>query len=80
MGGSIRFGDTDILRADFPTMQRIRGAEISMVFQDPMSSLNPAYTVGNQLIEAVRLHGLKGNSEGAARARALAGGGFTAGG
>jgi peptide/nickel transport system permease protein len=69
VGGSIRFDGTDILRADFSTMQRIRGAEIAMVFQDPMSSLNPAYTVGNQLIEAVRLHENIRKSE--ARARAV---------
>ena len=37
-------------------MRGIRGAEIAMVFQDPMTSLNPAFTVGNQLIEAVLLH------------------------
>ena len=56
VGGSIRFDGKDFLLADFETMRRIRGAEIAMVFQDPMSSLNPAYTVGNQLIEAVLLH------------------------
>jgi len=56
VGGSIRFEDTDLLQADFENLRRIRGAEIAMVFQDPMSSLNPAYTVGNQLIETVLLH------------------------
>ena len=56
VGGAIRFDGTDLLRADFDTMRRLRGGEIAMVFQDPMSSLNPAYTVGNQLMEAVHLH------------------------
>jgi len=69
VGGRIRFGDTDILAADFPQMRRLRGAEIAMIFQDPMSSLNPAYTVGNQLAEAVLLH--EDVSRGEARRRAL---------
>jgi peptide/nickel transport system permease protein len=56
VGGSVRFDGKDLLQADFETMRRVRGAEIAMVFQDPMSSLNPAYTVGNQLTEALRLH------------------------
>jgi len=69
VGGSIRFDGTDLLAADFDTMRRLRGAEIAMIFQDPMSSLNPAYTVGNQLAEAVLLHENVPRSE--ARARAL---------
>ena len=56
VGGSIRFDGTDLLTVDFEAMRRVRGAEIAMVFQDPMSSLNPAYTVGNQLMETVLLH------------------------
>jgi peptide/nickel transport system permease protein len=67
--GSIRFDGTDILRADFDTMRQLRGGEIAMVFQDPMSSLNPAYSIGNQLVEAVRLH--DDVSRAAARARAV---------
>jgi len=69
VGGSIRFDGTDLLAADFDTIQRLRGAEIAMIFQDPMSSLNPAYTVGNQLAEAVLLHEDVSRAE--ARARAL---------
>jgi oligopeptide/dipeptide ABC transporter ATP-binding protein len=69
IGGSIRFNGTDLLRADFDRMRRIRGAEIAMVFQDPMSSLNPAFTVGNQLTEAVLLHEDVSHRE--ARARAV---------
>jgi peptide/nickel transport system permease protein len=56
VGGTIRFDGKDLLLTDFETMRRIRGADIAMVFQDPMSSLNPAYTVGNQLMETVLLH------------------------
>ena len=56
VGGSIRFEGRDLLDADFAEMRHIRGCGISMVFQDPLASLNPALTVGSQLVEAVRLH------------------------
>ena len=68
VAGSIRFEGKDLLLADFETMRRVRGAEIAMVFQDPMSSLNPAYTVGNQLTEALRLHENVSRSEAQQRA------------
>ena len=55
-GGEICFEGQDLLALSFEQMRRIRGSEIGMVFQDPMTSLNPAYTIGNQLAEAVRLH------------------------
>jgi oligopeptide/dipeptide ABC transporter ATP-binding protein len=54
--GVVYFEDGDLLRAPFAEMRRIRGASIGMVFQDPMSSLNPSLTVGHQLVEAYRLH------------------------
>ena len=38
-------------------MRRVRGNEIAMIFQEPMTSLNPVYTVGEQIIEAIRFHG-----------------------
>jgi peptide/nickel transport system ATP-binding protein/oligopeptide transport system ATP-binding protein len=50
-------------------MRRIRGATISMIFQEPMSSLNPVFTVGDQIIEAIRLHQRVGKAE--ARSRAI---------
>ena len=46
----------DLLTCDAQTMRRIRGGEIAMIFQEPMTSLNPVYTIGDQLIEAIRLH------------------------
>jgi glutathione transport system ATP-binding protein len=46
----------DLVRADTATMREIRGGEIAMIFQEPMTSLNPVYTVGEQIAEAVRLH------------------------
>jgi peptide/nickel transport system permease protein len=70
VGGSIRFDGRELLEADFDEMRRIRGNEISMVFQDPLASLDPTFTVGSQLTEAMRLHDKKlGRS--AARARAV---------
>ncbi len=69
VGGSIRFEGNDLLAADFEAIRQIRGADIAMVFQDPMSSLNPAYTVGNQLMETVLLH--EDVSRGVARERAI---------
>lgn len=60
--------ERDLVRLDQEGMQRIRGAEIAMIFQEPMTSLNPVYTVGAQIMEAVQLH--EGVSARAARARA----------
>jgi len=53
-----RSGGIDIARLDpnSPTMRKIRGAEIAMIFQEPMTSLNPVYTVGSQIQEAILLH------------------------
>jgi peptide/nickel transport system ATP-binding protein len=58
----------DLLKMRPEELRRIRGAEIAMIFQDPMTSLNPVYSVGWQLIEAVRLHNDVSNSIAAARA------------
>ena len=55
-GGSIWFQGRDLLSLSFKEMRKLRGSEIAMVFQDPMTSLDPAFTVGNQLVEAQRLH------------------------
>ncbi len=54
--GRASLGDTDLLAASESEMQRIRGAEIAMVFQDPMSSLNPVYRIGDQIVEQIRVH------------------------
>lgn len=54
--GAIRFKGRDLLKLSPAEMRRIRGNEISMIFQDPMSSLNPVLTVGDQLTEAIILH------------------------
>ncbi len=54
--GKIMFNGMDLTQADEKTMQSIRGNEISMIFQDPMTSLNPVFRVGNQIIEAILKH------------------------
>ncbi len=68
VGGSIRFNGRDLLDLDFDELRRIRGRDIAMVFQDPLASLDPSFTVGYQLQEAIRLH--ENVSRAAARARA----------
>jgi oligopeptide transport system ATP-binding protein len=55
-GGSIRLRGEELLTKSEPEMRKIRGKEIAMIFQDPMTSLNPVLTVGDQIAEAVRLH------------------------
>src|SRR5687767_3616082 len=55
-GGSIRFKGEDLRSASEDRMREIRGNDIAMIFQDPMTSLNPVYTVGEQIAEALRLH------------------------
>ena len=55
-GGSITFDGKDLLAATESEMEQIRGAQISMIFQEPMTSLNPVYRVGDQIVEAIRTH------------------------
>ncbi|MCF7955274.1 MAG: ABC transporter ATP-binding protein [Phycisphaerae bacterium] len=55
-GGQILFRGTDLVTADEKYMQSIRGNDIAMIFQEPMTSLNPVYTVGEQIVEAIELH------------------------
>lgn len=55
-GGSIRFKGEELTTATDERMRQIRGNDIAMIFQDPMTSLNPVYTVGEQIAEALRLH------------------------
>jgi peptide/nickel transport system ATP-binding protein len=55
-GGSIRFKREELTTATRERMREIRGGDIAMIFQDPMTSLNPVYTVGEQIAEALRLH------------------------
>jgi peptide/nickel transport system ATP-binding protein len=52
----VLYGDTDLLTAPIEHLRRLRGKEISVVFQDPMSSLNPVFTVGEQISEVLRIH------------------------
>ncbi|GGO62285.1 peptide/nickel transport system ATP-binding protein/oligopeptide transport system ATP-binding protein [Roseovarius pacificus] len=54
--GRIMFKGSDLLQASEEEMRRVRGNEISMIFQDPMSSLNPVLSIGDQLTEAIMLH------------------------
>jgi len=56
VGGEILYRGRDLLKLGNEEMRKIRGNEISMIFQEPMTSLNPVFTVGNQIGEAVRLH------------------------
>ncbi|MFH1362438.1 MAG: ABC transporter ATP-binding protein [bacterium] len=54
--GEVIFNGQDLLKLSENEMSKVRGAKISMIFQDPFSSLNPVYSVGDQIAEAVRLH------------------------
>jgi peptide/nickel transport system ATP-binding protein len=70
IGSEIMYGGRNLLELDQPELRRLRGADISMIFQEPMTSLNPVFTVGFQLTEVLRLH--LGLSPSDARKRALA--------
>jgi len=63
VSGQVLFEDRDLLNLSTEEMRRVRGAEISMIFQEPLTSLNPVLTVGRQLSEAVELHLGLGRSE-----------------
>ena len=68
VGGSIRLHDRDLIKADAEEMRDIRGNSISMIFQEPMTSLNPVFTCGDQISEAVRVHSAVSRREAWARA------------
>jgi oligopeptide/dipeptide ABC transporter ATP-binding protein len=68
-GGSIRLDGRDLLTLDEPAMRQVRGRRIGFVFQEPMTALDPVYTVGAQIEETLRVHGLARGA--AARARAV---------
>jgi peptide/nickel transport system ATP-binding protein len=68
-GGKIAFEGRDLLSLSEPQMRELRGKQIAMVFQEPMTSLNPVYTVGRQISEVLRLH--EGLSKQTARARSI---------
>ena len=68
VSGSVLFEGRDLLALDERELRRVRGARIGFVFQEPMTALNPAFTVGTQIAEALEVHGLAAGPA-AARAR-----------
>jgi oligopeptide/dipeptide ABC transporter ATP-binding protein len=68
-GGAVRLNGRDLVRLAESDMRRVRGNEVAMIFQDPMTSLNPTWTIGRQIAEPVRLH--KGASKSQALERAV---------
>ena len=69
-GGPISFnGRSDLLELSEREMRAIRGAEIGFIFQEPMTALNPVYTIGDQIAEALLVHGESHASPGARQSR-----------
>lgn len=68
VSGSVKFCGQELVGAGEKVMKNIRGNKISIIFQDPMTSLNPTYTIGKQLMEAILLHTDRGRKEAYARA------------
>ncbi|HUM82752.1 MAG TPA: ABC transporter ATP-binding protein [Lachnospiraceae bacterium] len=71
IGGDLYFNDHHINKMTDKEMQKIRGNEVSIIFQDPMTSLNPVYTIGNQIREVILLHTDKTKEQANERAREL---------
>ena len=71
LGGELHFNGHQIEKMTDKEMRKIRGNEISIIFQDPMTSLNPVYTIGNQITEVIKLHTDKDSQQAKARAREL---------
>ena len=71
IGGSIRFNGHQVDQMTEAEFRKMRGNEVSIIFQDPMTSLNPVYTIGNQIEEVILLHTDKTKAEAKARAREL---------
>jgi peptide/nickel transport system ATP-binding protein len=70
-GGRVVFEGTDLLRAGQGTLRKLRGKRISMIFQDPVASLDPVFTCGSQIVEAILLHERIGRKAATERALAL---------
>lgn len=71
IGGALEFNGHHIHEMSEGEMRKIRGNEVAIIFQDPMTSLNPVYTIGNQIEEVILLHTDKNKSEAHARAKEL---------
>ena len=71
IGGDLYFNGYHINEMSEKEMRKIRGNEVSIIFQDPMTSLNPVYTIGNQIMEVILLHTNKNKKEAKERAREL---------
>jgi peptide/nickel transport system ATP-binding protein len=67
--GSIRFDDLDLLSVPDETLRDLRGNRLAMIFQEPMTSLNPSFTIGEQIVETILRH--RGGARSAARERAI---------
>ena len=71
VGGTVRFNGHEIEKMTEKEFRKIRGNEVSIIFQEPMTSLNPVYTIGNQIVEVILLHTNKTKKEAYERAREL---------
>ena len=71
VGGTVWFNGHEIEKMKEKDFRKIRGNEVSIIFQDPMTSLNPVYTIGNQIVEVILLHTKKTKQEAWARAKEL---------
>ncbi|RQH11978.1 ABC transporter ATP-binding protein [Bradyrhizobium sp. RP6] len=69
ISGAIRFDGFDLLKTPDQTLRDLRGIRLAMIFQEPMTSLNPSFTIGDQIIEAILRH--RGGSQRSARERAI---------
>ena len=71
IGGELRFNGHEVEKMTEKDFRKMRGEEISIIFQDPMTSLNPVYTIGNQIVEVILLHTKKSKKEAWERAKEL---------
>ena len=68
---SILFSGEEVLKASSKTLRKIRGNEISMIFQEPMTSLNPYHRVGDQIVESIQLHKVQSKKSAILEAKTL---------
>lgn len=71
ISGSIRLEDTEILKLEEKEMEKIRGGVVSMIFQDPMTALNPVINVGDQISESLKIHRKLNDAEAEAKAKEM---------